>query len=198
MGGQTTPNATPGKSGRQPADPCSTCAAGWLHSAPPAQRGPDLVAPHRHRLPNRDPERNPMAYRTTILVRFGDEDHAGIVYYPRFFNFFHIAFEDFWNEQGFPYARILDHDRVGFPTVHVETDFRKPLRFGDRFEVDVWLEKIGEASATFRYRGRRQGESEDTATARLVVVCVNMDTWTPTPIPAPLRALLERNATPPP
>ena len=138
-----------------------------------------------------------MAFRTRIVVRFGDEDHAGIVYYPRFFNFFHVAFEDFFDQQGFPYARVLDHDRIGFPTVHVETDFRRTLRFGDRFDVDVWVERVGRTSAVFRYRGRKEGSLDDVATARLTVVCVSMDTWKPAPIPPPLRALLERNQTPP-
>ncbi len=46
-----------------------------------------------------------MAFHTRIKVRFGDEDHAGIVYFPRFLHFFHCAFEDFFDEQGHPYRR---------------------------------------------------------------------------------------------
>ena len=61
-----------------------------------------------------------MAYTTKVRVRFGDEDHAQIVYYPRFFNFFHVAFEDFFGDQGHPYQKVLDEDQVGFPTVHIE------------------------------------------------------------------------------
>ena len=30
-----------------------------------------------------------MSFRTSIKVRFGDVDHAGIVYYPRFYIYFH-------------------------------------------------------------------------------------------------------------
>ena len=138
-----------------------------------------------------------MAFRTQIVVRFGDEDHAGIVYYPRFYNFFHVAFEDFFDRQGFPYAHVLDHDRVGFPTVHVETDFTRPLHFGDRFDIDVWVDRIGRSSAVFRYRGRRAGDTEDAATATLTVACVSMDTFKAVAIPPPLRDLFERNRTPP-
>ena len=35
-------------------------------------------------------------FTTTILVRFGDLDAAGIAYYPNLVNFLHEAFEDFF------------------------------------------------------------------------------------------------------
>ena len=132
-----------------------------------------------------------MAYTTRVRVRFGDEDHAQIVYYPRFFNFFHIAFEDFFNEQGLPYQKVLDEGGVGFPTVHLETDFKKTLRFGDVFEIEVAVEKIGRSSAVFHYLGRKDGELA--AEARMTVVCVDMKTWKPVPIPDKYRALFEQN-----
>ena len=52
-----------------------------------------------------------MPFRTQVPVRFGDVDHAGIVYYPRFFIYFHEAFEDFFNENGFPYHVQLTERR---------------------------------------------------------------------------------------
>ena len=78
-----------------------------------------------------------MAFRTTIPVRFGDVDHAGIVYYPRFYIYFHEAFEDLFNQAGHSYFKMLDGDRIGFPTVHVETDFKAPLRYGDSLDIDL-------------------------------------------------------------
>ena len=36
------------------------------------------------------------AFVHSTPVRFADVDHAGIVYYPRFFHFFHLAFEELW------------------------------------------------------------------------------------------------------
>ncbi len=133
-----------------------------------------------------------MAFHTRIKVRFGDEDHAGIVYFPRFLHFFHCAFEDFFDEQGHPYRRCLDEDRVGWPAVHVETDFRSPLRFGDVLHVTVTVASLGRRSATFRYVGRR-GESDGplVAEARITVVAVGMDDFRPRPIPPAYRRLFE-------
>lgn len=134
-----------------------------------------------------------MAYRTTIPVRFGDEDHAGIVYYPRFLHFFHCAFEDFFNDQGHPYKKVLDEDRTGWPAVHLETDFKKPLRFGDVLEVEVTVERLGTKSATFGYVGRRQGDGEEVVSASITVACIDMDSFRGKPIPSTYRALFERH-----
>ena len=100
-----------------------------------------------------------MAFDTELKVRFGDEDHAQIVYYPRFFHFFHCAFEDFFDEQGFPYRDCLDVDRVGWPAVHAEADFKKPVRFGEIVRATVTVMRIGEKSATFHYGLRGPDES---------------------------------------
>ena len=47
-----------------------------------------------------------------LPVRFADIDHAGIVYYPRFFHFFHVAFEELWRARIGPraYSELIDRD----------------------------------------------------------------------------------------
>lgn len=87
-------------------------------------------------------------------VRFADVDHAGIVYYPRFFHYFHLAFEELWRARIGPqaYSDIIDRDRIGFPAVHAECDFKAPLKFGDTAEIEVTIPRLGEKSITFRYR----------------------------------------------
>ncbi len=132
-----------------------------------------------------------MAFTTRLRVRFGDEDHAQIVYYPRFFHFFHCAFEDFFDEQGFPYRDCLDVDRVGWPAVHAEADFVKPVRFGDDLEVEVRVTRVGDKSVTFEYAGRVGGEAA--CKGRVVVACISMDSYAARPIPDKYRALFERH-----
>jgi len=138
-----------------------------------------------------------MAFRTRIRVRFGDEDHARIVYYPRLFHFFHVAFEDFFNEQGHPYRHVIDVERVGWPAVHVEADFEQAVRFGDELDVDVWVARVGRSSATFAYRARRAGETQDVARARVTVACIDMETFAPRPIPDAYRELFAQHGTQP-
>ena len=37
-----------------------------------------------------------MAFRSQLKIRFGDIDRAGIVHYPRFMHYFHVALEEFF------------------------------------------------------------------------------------------------------
>lgn len=135
-----------------------------------------------------------MAWRTTLKVRFGDEDHAQIVYYPRFFHYFHVAFEEFFDRQGIPYRQCLD-EGVGWPAVHAEADFRRPLRFGDELAIEVRVSRIGRTSATFEYVGTRVGDGEPSVQGKVVVVCLDLRTFRARDIPAKYRALFERHVT---
>ena len=119
-----------------------------------------------------------MAYRTTLAVRFGDVDKAGIVYYPRIFHYLHVAQEDFFAAYiGIPYHRLIEEERLGFPTVSDATDFIKVIRYGDVLEIAVWISRVGLSSVTFEFRVYRQGSDELLARSSQVKVAVNMDTW---------------------
>src|SRR5688572_24737183 len=96
--------------------------------------------------------RGPMAFRTKIKVRFGDEDHAQIVYYPRLFHFCHVAMEELLASAGLPFRSMFDRDRLGFPAVNIACEFRSPLRMGDEVDVEATVPALGTKSVTFRYR----------------------------------------------
>lgn len=136
-----------------------------------------------------------MAFESRLKVRFGDEDHARIVYYPRFFHFFHCAFEDFFDEQGFPYRDCLDVDRVGWPAVHAEADFERPVRFGEVLTTRVSIPRIGTKSATFRF-ACFSPEGPRVCHGTVVVACISMDDFTGRPIPDKYRALFEEHLEP--
>jgi 4-hydroxybenzoyl-CoA thioesterase len=133
-----------------------------------------------------------MPFRTQVPVRFGDVDHAGIVYYPQFFIYFHEAFEDFFDENGVAYHKMLNTRHIGFPTVHIETDYRLPLRYGDALDIDLSVPRVGARSATFRYVGFRHRDGLEACSAEITCACVDMSTFRATPIPEDLRALFAR------
>ena len=133
-----------------------------------------------------------MTFESRIKVRFGDEDHAQIVYYPRFFHFFHCAFEDFFDEQGMSYRDCLLKDRVGWPAVHAEADYASPVRFGEVLCFEVHISKIGEKSVAFEFRGRHEDGSL-ACTGQVIVACISMETYRGQPIPDKYRALFERH-----
>ncbi|HXG92119.1 MAG TPA: thioesterase family protein [Blastocatellia bacterium] len=134
-----------------------------------------------------------MAFRTKIPVRFGDVDRAGIVYYPRIFHYLHIAQEEFFaGYMGIAYHRLIEDERIGFPTVSDSTDFLKVLRYGDMLDVEVYLSRVGQTSATFEFAIRREGSSEMLVRSSQVKVAVNMDTWEKVEIPEKYRKLFEQ------
>lgn len=130
-------------------------------------------------------------FQTKIKVRFGDVDRAGIAYYPRIVGYFHYAFEEFWEVFARkPYHQVLNKDHLGFPTVHMEVDFAKPLSFGDLLTAKVSIPRVGRSSVVFRYRffrGRILCVSAD-----LTLVAVDMRTFKPRSIPEWCRKLFRR------
>ena len=118
-------------------------------------------------------------------VRFGEIDHAGVMYYPAIFDRIHRSFEDFWQAAtGLSYAQILDGDGIGFPLIDMQSTFRRPFRFGDVMRVSTSVERIGRKSITFRVELSAVGdEGEARATARLVTGVIAMDRFEATPLP---------------
>jgi 4-hydroxybenzoyl-CoA thioesterase len=105
-----------------------------------------------------------MSFTFSTPVRFADVDHAGIVYYPRFFHLFHLAFEELWRARigSRAYSELIDRDRVGFPAVRAECDFKAPLRFGDTAEIVLTVSQLSKRSITFRYRVYRAADGDAT------------------------------------
>lgn len=137
-----------------------------------------------------------MAFRSLLKIRFGDIDRAGIVYYPRFLHYFHVALEEaFPALLGIEYPVLVNDHRIGLPTVHLEADFHKPLRYGDVIEVEVGVRAVGRSSIVFGYRVFRQGETEPRVVGHNVTVCLDMERFTKREIPDWLRERLERVRT---
>lgn len=136
-----------------------------------------------------------MSYTTSVKVRFGDIDHAGIAYYPNLYHYFHIAFEEFFEEfVGTPYPRVLDDERLGFPTVRVETDFLRPIRYGDTLAITITIPRLGRSSVEIHFSARRGPGGETCIMSRHTLVAVDMTTLRPRPIPDKYRDLFSRCA----
>ncbi len=134
-----------------------------------------------------------MAFRTTIKVCFSDIDNAGIVYYPRFMHYFHLSMEEFFSSAlGIDYSDVLHARQVSFPTVHVEGNFLRKLRYGDQIEMEVRVTKIGRTSIHWGYRGYRMGEGENLVVeGSNVTVCVTPDSFEKIEVPLWLREALQ-------
>ncbi len=133
-----------------------------------------------------------MSFTFATPVRFADVDHAGIVYYPRFFHMFHLAFEELWRTRIGPkaYSELIDRDRIGFPAVKAECEFTAPLRFGDTAEIEVTVSRMGTKSITFRYRIYKQEPRTLAAEGSVVCAVVDLARFVATPVPERVVAML--------
>ncbi len=132
-----------------------------------------------------------MSYTASIKVRFGDIDHAGIAYYPNLYHYFHIAFEEFFEHYlGTPYPTALDTERLGFPTVRVQTDFLRPIRYGDTLDITMVVPRLGGSSVDLEFTAVRRGDDAPCIRSRHTLVAVDMDTFRPRAIPEPYRGRL--------
>ena len=129
-------------------------------------------------------------YQTVLQVRFGHVDPAGIVYFPRIYDYVHDVFEELWEKHvGQRYYHLLLERRIGFPLVHSEADFRSPLRFGDRPVVCVTRFRLGRSSLGLRYRFLLADEV--CVDARQVTSCVDLESMRPIEIPPEFRKRFE-------
>jgi 4-hydroxybenzoyl-CoA thioesterase len=126
-------------------------------------------------------------FRAHLKVRFGDIDHAGIVYYPRFLHYFHVALEEFFDaEVGLAYHKVINEHRLGLPSVHLAIDFASPLRFGDEIDVEVRGLQVGTTSVSWEYAVWKQ-DGTLAAEATIVTVALDMDAFVKRPVPDWLR-----------
>lgn len=130
------------------------------------------------------------SFETVFQVRFGHVDPAGIVYFPRIFDYLHDVFEELWEEHvGQRYYSLVQERRIGFPLVHSTVDFNRPLRFGDRPVVTVTCFHLGRSSLGLRYRVLE--DDLVSVHARLTTACVELKTMKSIPIPPEFRTRFE-------
>jgi 4-hydroxybenzoyl-CoA thioesterase len=135
-----------------------------------------------------------MTFRTRQPVRHPDVDRAGIVYFPRFYDFFHRALEEFLEQEaGVALWDLEDRLKLALPVVRIETDFDQPLAHGDHVTIELETTGTGEHSVSVAYRVFRPAATEPASASRIVLCCVRLPEWTKAPLPAPVRAAFERH-----
>ena len=71
-------------------------------------------------------------HSTTVHVRWGDVDLAGIAFYPRFYEWYDLACEALFTSRGLAWPETFPrYDIVGVPIVESGSTFSSPVRYGD-------------------------------------------------------------------
>ncbi|MDE0024251.1 MAG: acyl-CoA thioesterase [Spirochaetaceae bacterium] len=141
----------------------------------PAKEGPDFVHP--------------------VTVRLHHTDAAGVIFCSRLLELAHEAYEALLDEIGLSVGRLLADGEVLLPVVAVEAEFTKPIRVGDRLQVELRLSRSGAHSYQVTYRFRDPaGQVKARAATRHVAL--DGTHGRPTALPDPLARLADGAAGP--
>ena len=94
-------------------------------------------------------------FTTRRIVRFGQCDAAGIVFFPRYFEMLNETIEDWFAEGlGVSFGDIHQVEGRSVPTAALQARFAHPSRLEDRLEFALTVERIGRTSCTLRHTVR--------------------------------------------
>lgn len=138
------------------------------------------------------PARSTFKRFVAISTRWGDNDVYGHVNNVQYYAFFDTAVNQALIEEG-----LLDigESKVIGLVVDTSCTFFESLKFPDRIEVGLAMERTGSTSLTYRIGIFRQGSQTCAAAGRFVHVYVDRRTQRPVPLPEDLRAYADRLAT---
>jgi acyl-CoA thioester hydrolase len=119
-----------------------------------------------------------------MTVAWVDTDASGLIHYTAALRWFEVAehalVRTLLGGAGLPGERTFL-----LPRVHVEADYRAPLRYPDEFTCAARVTAIGRTSVTFGYEVRRTDEVV-AIVGRIVAVAVDLS-GAPIPLPAEVR-----------
>ena len=99
---------------------------------------------------------------------------AGIVHYSNFFRYMEAAEHAFFRSIGHSVVTRNVDPPVGWPRVHAESHYRRPIRFEDELEIQMYVTRKKSKSLTYGFWFRKIDgpEKVDVASGSLTVVCV--------------------------
>lgn len=129
-------------------------------------------------------------FETTIVVRFGDVDGAGIVFYPRYFEMMSIAVEDWCARRlGHEFGAMHLQQKWGIPAVDISASFVRPSVLSDRLTVRVVPQTVGTSSCKLRVDFLCG--SEHRLEMHMTVVCMDLDARRSRPWPDDVRQRIQ-------
>lgn len=131
-----------------------------------------------------------MGFEHRLRVRFQDVDAAGIIFFSRYFEKAHEAFEEWMEAAGLPVtAEMMARREVGLPLVQAGGEFHSPALLGEELCVAVEVERLGASSVTYVFHFTGPA-GQKRATVRTTHVCIDPQSFRSRPWPEAMRAAL--------
>lgn len=94
-----------------------------------------------------------LVHRKQIHIEWGDCDPAGIVYFPRYFEYFDACTHALFEYAGLPKQSLIrTYGILGIPVVESKSRFIAPSSFGDVVLVESTITEWGNSSFHVQHR----------------------------------------------
>ena len=84
-------------------------------------------------------------------VFYYETDRMGIVHHSNYIKWMEEARIDYLEQIGLPYE-AMEASGILVPVLHVDFDYKLPFRFGDRFRIELGMDKFNGIKMNFKYR----------------------------------------------
>lgn len=118
----------------------------------------------------------PFEFKVTRRVEFSETDMAGIAHFSNFFRYMEQAEHAFYRSLGVSVIMSDLTPPIGFPRVHAECDYKRPIKFEDTIEVHLLVREKRSKVLSYLFKFRKltgAGPSEEIARGVITVVCVS-------------------------
>ncbi|HEY4088244.1 MAG TPA: thioesterase family protein [Bryobacteraceae bacterium] len=125
-----------------------------------------------------------MVFRWPVRILFIDTDASGRIHYTAMLRYFEAAEIELFRAAG----AQEDREKVGFPRVHVECDYKSAIYFDDELIIELSIGNIGRSSIELLYRAMKKGVVA--VSGKIVIAAMDPKTDQSVEIPPGLREKL--------
>jgi acyl-CoA thioesterase FadM len=113
--------------------------------------------------PNHDPTQarpleNHAPFSFSARIRFHEADPAGIMFFANSYKIAHDTYEEFVQALGFPWPEWFENPVWAIPIRASSCEHLRPLLPSGHYDIEVWIEGIGNSSFTAKYAFRQKPE----------------------------------------
>ncbi len=112
-------------------------------------------------------------FQTSRRVEFRDTDAAGIVHFSVFFAYMEQAEHELLRHLGLSVVSEMNGKTISWPRVSATCDYRRAIRFEQEVTIHVWVQRLGNTSATYGFKF--QLDDETVAEGHVTSVCCQIE-----------------------
>jgi len=118
---------------------------------------------------------------TKRRINFFDADAAGVLFYGKYYEVCHAAFEEFTASRN-KYEEYFASPETVFPLIHSEASYHSPLLPGEEVSVEISLVEKRNSSYSLIYTIKKE-DGKKAAVVKTVTVSIDKIKWQKVSLP---------------